>query len=173
MDWMNQLGGLVRQYTDSSQERDPNRAEHDFDQVAASAPRDMLSQGLAAAFRSDQTAPFPQILGQLFRNSDGPMRLSLLNSVIGIVGPDVLSRVLSRTGEPGLANEAAYNRPLTEDDAGRIPPEAVEELAGEAQQRDPGIVDRVSDFFAENPAMVKSLGAGLLGVAMSHLLKQK
>jgi hypothetical protein len=174
MDWFNQLGGLLQQYSDPSKQREPQQAENDFDQVATQAPRDMLSQGLAAAFRSDNTAPFPQLVGQLFRNSNGPMRSNLLNSIVSIVGPDVLSRILARTGASNLPNETGvYDRQLTTEDADRIPPEAVEELADQAQQKDPGIVDRVSDFYAEHPTLVKSLGAAVLGIAMSHLSKQK
>jgi hypothetical protein len=174
MDWLNQLGGLLQRYNDPSQEREPQEAERDFDQVATQAPRDMLSQGLSAAFRSDNTAPFPQLVGQLFRNSDGPMRSNLLNSMVGILGPEVLSRVLGRTGGRDLPSESGvYNRELTPEDAERVPPEAVEELADQAQQKDPGVIDRISDFYAEHPTLVKSLGAGVLGIAMSHLSKQK
>ena len=49
----------------------------------------------------------------------------------------------------------------------------MEEIAREAEQQDPSVVDRVSDFAAENPMLVKTLGAAALGIALSHLGKQK
>jgi hypothetical protein len=57
--------------------------------------------------------------------------------------------------------------------AAQVPPQAVEQLAQQAQQQDPSIVDRVSDFYAQNPTVVKTLGAVALGIAMRHLAKQK
>ena len=62
---------------------------------------------------------------------------------------------------------------VTPDQASRVPPEVVEELAREAQQKDPNVVDRVSDFAAQNPMLVKGLGAVALGIALKHLAGQK
>ena len=57
--------------------------------------------------------------------------------------------------------------------AEQIPTEAVEQLAREAEQRDPSVIDRVSDFYSEHPGLVKTLGAAALAVAMSGMAKQK
>jgi hypothetical protein len=62
---------------------------------------------------------------------------------------------------------------ITPEQASQVPPEAVEELAREAQNQDPSIVDRVSDFAAQNPTLVKGLGAVAVGIALNHLAKQK
>ena len=50
------LGNLLKQFTGAN--ADPAQAEQHFDQVAQTAPRGQLSQGLSQAFRSDQTPPF-------------------------------------------------------------------------------------------------------------------
>jgi hypothetical protein len=102
------------------------------------------------------------------------MRTSILNTLIAAAGPQLLSSVLARHGGRQLPEETGvHQRQLTPEDADRIPPEAVEELAEEAEKRDPGIVDRVSDFYAEHPTLVKSLGVAALAVAMSGMAKQK
>ena len=62
---------------------------------------------------------------------------------------------------------------ITPEQASQVPPEAVEELAREAQQRDPDIINRVSNFAAENPTLVKGLGAVAVGIALKHLAGQK
>jgi len=51
-------------------------------------------------------------------------------------------------------------------------PEAVQELAQSAHNQDPSIIDRVSSMYAEHPALVKTLGAGVLSVAMAKIAER-
>ena len=85
MSWLDQLGGLLQQYAGSGQAT--QTTEQDFDNAANVAPREAMSQGLAEAFRSDQTPPFANMLGQLFANSSGSQRASILNTLIAAAGP--------------------------------------------------------------------------------------
>jgi hypothetical protein len=73
----------------------------------------------------------------------------------------------------GLLGGGGGTPQITPEQASEVPPEAVEELARHAEQQDPGVIDRVSDFAAQNPTLVKGLGAAALGIALSHLAKQK
>lgn len=175
MSWMDQLGGMLQQYANGGQATQDT--ERDFDQAATMAPRDAMSQGLAEAFRSDQTAPFPNMLGQLFGASGGMQRANILNTLLATVGPSLLSNVLQRGGGGGglgsLAGMLNQGGQVSPEQAEQIPPQAVEELAREAEQKDPSIIDRVSDFYSENPALVKTLGAVALGMVMSGMAKQK
>jgi hypothetical protein len=117
------------------------------------------------------------MLGQLFGNSGGHQRANILNTLLATAGPALLSNVLSRQGGGGLGNLAGMlgggQARVTPEVAEQIPPEAVEELAREAEQRDPSIIDRVSDFYAEHPTLVKSLGAAALAITMQGMAKQK
>jgi hypothetical protein len=183
-----ELGKLLDQYVDSS---NSDHAEQDFDEVAPHAPQQAVSQGVAEAFRSDQTPPFPNMIAQMFGRSDPDMRANMLNHLIATAGPAVMSGLLGRSGggmAGGLGNLGGLLGGLfgggggfgqgqmpqvTSEQASQIPPEAVEELAREAQDRDPGIIDRVSDFAAQNPTLVKGLGAVAAGIALNHIAKQK
>jgi len=184
-----ELGKLLDQYADGN---NSDRAEQDFDEVAPHAPSQAVSQGVAEAFRSDQTPPFPNMLGQMFGRSSPDMRASILNQLIAMAGPAVLSGMLGKSGGSGMASGMGglggllggllgggggfgqgQTPQVTAEQASRIPPEAVEEIAREAQDRDPSIVDRVSDFAAQNPTLVKGLGAVAVGIALNHLAKQK
>lgn len=184
-----ELGQLLDRYADGP---NPEHAEQDFDVVAEQAPPHVVSQGVAEAFRSDQTPPFPNMLGQMFGHSNPDTRASMLNQLIAMAGPAVLSGILGRGGGPGmggatgglggvlgglLTGGGGFGQgqvpQVTPEQAQRIPPEAVEELAREAQQHNPTIVDRMSDFAAQNPGLVKALGAMAVGVALNHLSKQK
>lgn len=171
MSWLDQIGGILQQYANSTQASE--RTEQDFDHAASTAPRDAVSQGLAEAFRSSQTPPFPNMLGQLFGNSSGMQRANMLNTLLAVAGPALMSGVLQRGGGMGNLAGLLNGGQVTPQEAEQIPPEAVEEIAREAEQRDPTIVDRVSDFYAEHPGLVKTLGAAALAVAMSGMTKQK
>ena len=175
MSWMDQLGGMLQQYANSGQ---PSQStEDDFDKATQLAPRDALSGGLAEAFRSQQTPPFPNMLGQLFGNSSGMQRANILNTLLSVAGPALLSRISpslnSQGGGLGSLAGMLQQGQVTPQQAEQIPPEAVEELAREAEQRDPSVIDRVSDFYSEHPTLVKTLGAAALAVAMSGMTKQK
>ena len=61
------LGDLIQQFTQSG---DPEQ----FDKAAQSAPRSALAGGLASAFRAGETPPFPGMLTQLFKQSNGEQR---------------------------------------------------------------------------------------------------
>jgi hypothetical protein len=169
MNWLNTIGGLLDQYAGGT---GGDRAEQDYDEVARHAPASDLASGLAAAFRSPQTQPFPNMLGQLFANSNPGVKSSILNMLLASVGPQVLSSILARHGgAPGLTG--AGTRELDVREAEQIPPSVVEEAAEEAEKQNPNIVDQISDFYAQHPTVVKGLGAAALGIALNHLAKQK
>lgn len=65
MEWMSQLGGLLQQYSGAGAAQAPATVNDDFDQITQSAPQAELADGLAAAFRSDQTPDFGQMTGPM------------------------------------------------------------------------------------------------------------
>ena len=158
MSWMDQLGGMLQQYAGGGAHQNaPEQVQDHFGQVAQNAPPSAIADGLAAAFRSEQTPPFNQMLGQLFGQSNGQQRAGILNTLIATLGPTIVSQVLARQTE--VPPEAAA----------QVPPQAVAELAAQAEQKDPSIVDTVSNFYAEHPTLVQGLGAAALAIAMSRL----
>jgi hypothetical protein len=177
VNWLDQLGGVLQQYTGNAPQKSQESAEQDFDQVSTVAPREAVAGGLADAFRSKDTPPFPNMVGDLFGRSDGTQRASILNSLLASAGPALLSGILSRQGGGGLGSLAGMlgggATHVTPEQAQQIPPQAVEEIAKEAEQRDPNVIDRVSDFYAEHPTLVKGLGAAALAIAMRGMANQK
>lgn len=147
----------------------PTDVEHDYTQVAQSAPASHLASGLAEAFRSDQTPPFAQMLGTLFANSDGQQRAGLLNQLLGAAGPGLLAS----GGLSSLAGVLRGGGSVTAEQANHLPAETVQQLAEHAEKQNPSIVDAASAFYAQHPTVVKALGAGSLALIMSHLSQQK
>jgi len=168
MGWLQQLGGLLQQYAGGGGDPAAPSVQQHFDQVAQGAPPDILAQGLATAFRSDQTPPFAQMVGQLFAQSDDHQRAGLLNTLAGAVGPAVLGQVLGGGG--GLGGLFGGGG-VTPQQAAQISPEAVQQAAAQAETHNPSVVDMVSGFYSQHPGLVKTLGAGALAAAMGGLAR--
>src|ERR671917_429607 len=146
MSWLNQIGGLLQQYQGANANQASGSVGDDFDQFAQ-----------AAAFRSEQTPPFGNMLGQLFGQSNGTQRASILNTLISTLGPTVISQILANRGASGLAGMlGSGQREITPEMAEQVPPEAVQEIAERAEQKDPSIIDMASNFYAEHPTLVQS-----------------
>lgn len=94
----------------------------------------------------------------------------------------ILSQVLSRrtdssSGE-GLSGvfdllTKGQQTQITPEQADQIPPEAVEEIAAQAEKKDPSVIDQVSNFYAEHPTLVKTLGAAALTIALSQIARRQ
>jgi len=188
MDLMNELNGLLKQYTGAETNAAPDTVHDDFDQVAQAAPQPAVADGLAEAFRSDQTPEFGQMTANLFNNSNPQQQAGLLNTILKYAGPAILSHL---TGGGGASSSAGGSggggglsdlinifkgggqQEITPEQAQQIPPEKVEQIAAQAQQHDPSIIDRVSEFYAAHPTLVKTLGTAALTIMLSKIAKSQ
>lgn len=140
--------------------------EQHFSQVAQTAPTSSLANGLTAAFRSGETAPFAQMASQLFSNGNGSQQARVLNTLLSSVGPGVLASV----GGGGLASLLQSGQSsVTPEQAAQISPGDVQKLAEHAEQHDPSIVERLSGVYAQHPVLVQSLGSAALGIIVKKM----
>ncbi|HZT04913.1 MAG TPA: hypothetical protein VFA39_21870 [Steroidobacteraceae bacterium] len=167
MSWLDEVGGLLQKYSGASTSAPPPGAAADFTKVADSAPTSAVSGGLAAAFRSSNTPPFGEMVSQLFAQSDPTQRAGILQHLIAAAGPALASGGALK--ELTALFPGASAATITPQQAEQIPPTTVRQLADVAQQHDPSIIDRASEFYAQHPTLVKTLGAGALALIMSHL----
>lgn len=166
MSWIDELATLLGRYQGASASGHPPDAAADFAKVAERTPATAISGGLAEAFRSDSTPEFGEMISRLFAQSDGAQRAGILNQLLAAAGPALssggalssLSSILARSGSQVSPGEAQ-----------QVSAETVRKLADEAQKRDPSIIDKASEFYAQHPTLVETLGAGALAVIMSHL----
>ncbi len=142
--------------------------EPDFDHAVETAPRMAVAEGLSGAFRSPETPPFAKILAHLFGQSAPAQRTGVLNSLMATLGPDAVAERLRRADIRG-ADRIAIGCWIEADLAQDVPPEAVEELAAAAERRDCHIVDRLADYYAVQPALIKTLGEPAVSVVLAHL----
>lgn len=163
------LGGLLEQYVSGA--AGANQVADHFHQVAENAPADAVSEGLATAFRSDQTPPFADMVAQLFSHGDPQQRAGMLSQLLGSLGPAAMAALNSSGALAGLtgqgANPAAGT--VTPDAASQVTPDQVKAIADHAEQHNPGIVDQMSGFYAQHPGLVKTLGGAALAIAMKKI----
>jgi len=141
-------------------------AGQQFEQIAREATPGALGQGLAEAFRSDQTAPFSNMVGQLFGQSNGAQQAGMLNELLAMVGPAVLAQAAGGALGSVMAPGATQ---VTAEQASQLTPEQVQAIAAHAEQAHPGVVERLGHFYAEHPTLVKTLGSAVLAIALAKL----
>ena len=161
---------ILQQYANPSA-GGPATASH-FEQAAQQVSPQDLGNSIAAAFRSDATPAFGQMIGDLFAKSDPSQRAGILNQIVQSVGgagglASMASGVLGRVLGPAAA--APTPPQITPEQASQVSPADAGALATHAQQQDGSIVDMAASFYAQHPALVKSLGASALAIALGHL----
>lgn len=161
MDWTHAIGDILQKYSgqsgaafleggaaagfpDKPVHDVPGESHEDFDQVSAAAPRETLASGIAQAFRSGQTPSFPEMLAAIFTYSDSTQRLGLLRILLG--------------------------DNVTPEQVQQTPPGRITQIAADAESRNPSVIDQVSRFCAEHPAIMKAAGSLALAVAMRHMM---
>ena len=100
MTWLNVLGELAERYAGNENQTNTENTHEDFQQFVQAAPRDVVANGIAQMFRSDQTPAFPDMVSNLFGQSNPNQRAGLLNELLSSVEPGALATL------PGLDNLA-------------------------------------------------------------------
>jgi len=144
--------------------------EH-FDQVAQQASSQQLGNGVAAAFRSDATPPFGQMVGNLFGQSTPEQRAGILNQLTQVLGSGALSSIAG--GVLGRVLGGGNAAPtITPEQASQVSPADAAVIAEHAEKKDPSILDRAGEFYAQHPQLVKGLGAAALAIVLGRMRSQ-
>jgi hypothetical protein len=166
------IGDLLKQYTGGSGAGLANVEQH-FDQVAQAVPSSSLAGGLAEAFRSGQTPPFAQMAAQLFSNGNGQQQASMLTTLMSSVGPEVLAKFTGNSPNSPLAGLLQSGQTqVSAEQAAKVDPTEVQALAQHVEQNNPSIIDRVSEVYAAHPALIKTLGAAAMAIAVGKIAEQ-
>jgi hypothetical protein len=173
MTWLNQVTEIMDKYATTHASRVPDSVETDFDRVSQVAPPEHVSEGLAEAFRSPQTPPFASMLSQLFGRSPVTQKSNVLNALVSALGPALMSQLLAKHGATRAASELQNSAKVSAEAAAQVPASSVEAVAAEAEKKDPTIVDRISKFYADQPALVKTLGGLALTVALAKVAQRQ
>jgi len=167
---LDSLSDVLKNYSVGKTQNTANAAEH-FDQVAQTAPHNVIAEGLAAAFRSDQTPAFGNLVSHLFSQSNGEQKAGVLNQLLASVGPGALAQLGGGGALAGLLGGAGQQ--ITPDQAQAVSPEVVQQLATHAEKSDPSIVDKASAFYAQHSTLVKTLGGAALTIALAKVAERQ
>ncbi len=158
MDLGGMLGNLLQQYTGGAAQ---SGSPHDhFDQVSQNVDQGSLASAIGGMIRSNETPAFSQIAGQIFGNGNADQKAAILNGLLA--GVPALSNLI-----PGLGSGGS----VTPQQAQNISPDVVAQAAATAEKHDPSIIDQMSSIYAAHPALVKTLGAGAMIVALREIAK--
>ncbi|MGH8799308.1 MAG: hypothetical protein ACREX7_03620 [Casimicrobiaceae bacterium] len=165
------LNNLLQQYLGgASAAPSPVAADH-YQQVATNAPPSVVGQGLADVFRSDQTPPFADMVSKMFGQASPEQKAGMLNQLISGLGPGVLASILGSGVLGGAAASAGAggSGAIAAQEAAKLTPEQVQQVAAHAEQQNPGIVDKMGSFYAAHPGLVKTLGSAALTIALAKI----
>ena len=171
---------LLQQYAGAQPGQATDDVADHFHEVAQAAPPEAVGQGLAAAFRSDQTPPFAQMVGQLFGRADAQQQTGMVNELLAALGPSVMAAMASGkvqgwSNAPQPTSNPLQGGPgtlqLTPQQVRQITPEQVQQLAEHAERQDPSVIDKISGFYAQHPGLVKTLGGAALTIALSKIAR--
>ena len=168
------LGSLLQQFMGGA--APPADVQDRFHQVAQNAPPDLLSQGLAAMFHSDQTPAFGQMAAQLFSQANPNQQAGMLNQLLSSLAPTALASLAGGAGGGALGGLLAQLTAgggaaagLTPAQASQFTPQQVQQIASHAEQHSPGIIDKMSGFYAQHPTLIKTLGSAALTIALTKM----
>lgn len=167
---------VLTQYAQNLPSTTSGTSQAHYNEIAPQVSPDMLSKGMAETFRSDQTPPFGDMVSQLFGQSSPQQQAGLLSQLLQSLGPAAISAlgagVLGRVLGHNNLTPSGQVPTITPAQASQVSPEDVREIALRAEQHQPGIVNNVSDFFAQHPDLIKGIGAMGLAVLLGKMARR-
>ena len=175
------LASILQQYFTTPPGQAVPGAESHYEQAVYQAPRDTIGQGLAAAFRAEQTPPADQMVAQLFGRSNPLQQAGLLNQLMRTLGPVVLASIAGKVmsglqqakvpsaGGGDTQSSDVPSPQITPQQAQQVTPQQISEITKRATEQDPTVLDRLGGFYAQHPDLVKTLGGAALTVALAKM----
>jgi hypothetical protein len=164
MSLLDDVKNAISKYTSGGGSADDLAAQ--FHQVAGTTDPKLLSQGISAALRSDETPPFGDLVSQLFANGTADQKAGMLNALMGAAPPDMRAKLAALI--PG-AGAGAVGGAAT----AAISPDVVHSVAQQVEQRNPNVIDQMGSFYSQHPGLVKTLGATAMIVAMRKIAEHR
>jgi len=112
------------------------------------------------------------MVGQMFRKSDPQQQAGVLNQLLGSIGPGVLSALGGGLLGKMSASAPIASSPITPQQASQVTAAQVQEIATQAEQHDPGVLDKIGGFYADHPQLVKTLGSAALAIALAGVARR-
>lgn len=165
---------VLQQYAMETGVYSKQKVESDFVEVTQQVSAEHVTNGLSEAIRSEQTPPFDQTVGQSFEQGDAHQRAGMLNQLLDAAGPAAVKPLMESGVLLDTLNAIDGRDPgVTPEVAEQLHPELVQQIAQQAEQENPEVIDRMSNFYAEDPKLVKTLEGGTLSIALTKIAEAR
>jgi len=166
----NDVSAVLQQYAAETGVHSVQKVEQDFVAVAQSVPAEHVTTGLAEAMHSEQTPPFEDMVGDSFERGSSELRAAMLKQLIDGASPAAVKPLIDDGLLPRQTNGSGHAAvPVDTALVEGLDAEVVRRLARAAAMEDPSIIDRMSEFFAVDPAAGRTLGGVALSVALGKI----
>lgn len=163
MGLLDSMKDMLAQYTSGT---GTGNAEADFHKLAQSVDAGTLAHGIAEVMRSDQTPPFAQIVAQLFVNASTDQKSAMVKALLSAVPVDQQGQLAAMLGAPAPGT-ASSGVPATMPSK-----DAIAKIAQKAEQTGAGVIEAMSNFYAQHPALVETLGSAAMVIAMRKIAER-
>ena len=181
---------VEQDFDEVSRQADPGMLEHGFNQAFRSDQTppfgNMMGQMFGQADSGQRAGMLnqligalgPAVLGSLLGGRGGMGNIGNAGNIgggmggMGGVGGGLGGLLGSLLGGGGLSQGATPPQ-ITPQDAEKLSPEEVQELASRAEQEHPGIIDQMSRYYAQNPQLFKALGGAALAIALGQIAQRR
>jgi hypothetical protein len=62
---------------------------------------------------------------------------------------------------------------VTPEAADQLDPQDIEDIAKEAEKKDPSVIDKISQVYAQQPQLVKMLGGAALAIVLARMAQKR
>jgi len=170
----NDVSAVLQQYAAETGVHSVQKVEQDFVAVAQSVPAEHVTTGLAEAMHSEHTPPFEDMVGDSFERGSTELRAAMLQQLLDGASPAVVKPLVDDGSLPGLADGSGQPAvPVEPALVEGLDTEVVRRLARAVAMDDPSVIDRMSEFFAVDPAAGRTLGGVALSVALSKIAEAR
>lgn len=145
--------------------------EQDFGSIVQEAGPDAMQDGIAEAFRAEETPGFEEMVASLFEHSEPRVRAGLLDSLLAGLAPTAQFQ----GGGGALADvwrKYHAGARVAVDRAAQVDPTDVEQVAREARRENPSVLERISRFYARHPGVVRNLGPVAMNIVLARIARR-
>jgi len=148
MSFFDQIGSILNQYQSCATPTREEAHAH-YDEIAKAVPPDVLAQTIGPALESMDTAHLKEKIAQTAAQMTPEQRSAFLQEILaGLAGSGGAAAALNRAGaSPTLAQNPSA-----------ATPQDVANVATYAKENQPEIFRRATEFYAQHPTLVKTLG---------------
>jgi hypothetical protein len=123
---------------------------------------------------SEQTPPFEDMVGDSFERGSNELRAAMLKQLNEGASPAAVQPLIDDGLLPRIANGSDHPAvPVDTRLVEGLDTGVVRRLAHAAAMEDPSVIDRMSEFFAVDPAAGRTLGGVALSVALGKIAEAR